>query len=242
MFRAMDSLEIVKDGTTAPDFRHVTDWIFDLDNTLYRADNGIFAQIESRMTDYVERHMGLPRDQARVLQKALYRQHGTTLNGLMCEHGVDAEDYLHYVHDIDLGDLAPDARLVDAIAALPGRRFVFTNGCRDHAARILARIGMAALFEQVWDIRSMDFVPKPQSPAYANVVAAGAVNAARAAMFDDIPRNLAPARAMGMTTVLVKNDDAPWADHGPQVEVTADDISFETTSLADFLHSIRTAA
>src|ERR1700753_878459 len=125
MFAAMESQDIARDSQTmAPDFRHVTDWIFDLDNTLYRADNGIFAQIESRMTDYVERLMGLPRDEARVAQKALYRTHGTTLNGLMREHGVDAEDYLAFVHDIDLGDLAPDARLGGAIARLPGRRFV----------------------------------------------------------------------------------------------------------------------
>lgn len=238
----MDSLDALeKQRSKTPDFRHVTDWIFDLDNTLYRADNGIFAQIESRMTDYVERYLGLPRDEARLVQKALYRAHGTTLNGLMREHGVDAEDYLHYVHDIDLGDLASDARLVAAIAALPGRRFVFTNGCRDHAARILNRIGMAGLFEAVWDIRSMDFVPKPQSPAYDAVVAAGAVDCRRAAMFDDIPRNLVPARALGMTTVWLRNDDSPWNQHGPQMEVAADDISFETTNLGDFLHSIRTA-
>jgi putative hydrolase of the HAD superfamily len=246
MFRLMDSLNMVENSHAAasaqPDFRHVTDWIFDLDNTLYRADNGIFAQIESRMTDFVERHLGLPRDEARIIQKALYRQHGTTLNGLMREHDVNAEDYLDYVHDIDLGDLAPDDRLVAAIAALPGQRFVFTNGCRNHAARILARIGLEALFDAVWDIRSMNFVPKPQAAAYASVVAAGVVDAARAAMFDDIPRNLVAARALGMTTVWLRNDDSPWSQHGPQMEVAPGDISFETTDLTDFLHSIRTAA
>src|ERR1700749_2933803 len=145
MFPAMNTGVMQEQRAETPDFRHVTDWIFDLDNTLYRADNGIFAQIESRMTDYVERQLNLPRDEARVVQKALYRAHGTTLNGLMREHGVDAEDYLAYVHDIDLGDLAPDRRLVGAVAALPGRRFVFTNGCRVHAARILDRIGMTGL-------------------------------------------------------------------------------------------------
>jgi putative hydrolase of the HAD superfamily len=242
MFPAMNMGVMQEQRAETPDFRHVTDWIFDLDNTLYRADNGIFAQIESRMTDYVERHLGLPRDAARVVQKALYRAHGTTLNGLMREHGVDAEDYLHFVHDIDLGELAPDARLVEAIAALPGRRFVFTNGCRNHAARILARIGMDGLFEQVWDIRSMDFVPKPQAAAYHSVVAAGAVNAPCAAMFDDIPRNLVAARALGMTTVWLRSDDTPWASHGPQMDVAQDDISYETTSLPDFLHSIRISA
>jgi putative hydrolase of the HAD superfamily len=243
IFPAMENAGVTADRQVeTPDFRHVTDWIFDLDNTLYRADNGIFAQIEARMTDYVERLTSLPRDEARVLQKSLYREHGTTLNGLMREHGVDAEDYLAFVHDIDLGDLIPDARLVSAITSLPGRRFVFTNGCRNHAARILARIGMDGLFEQVWDIRSMDFVPKPQAPAYDSVVAAGGVDCPHAAMFDDIPRNLVAARALGMTTVLVSNPDMPWASHGPQMAVAASDISFETTDLCHFLHSIRTSS
>jgi putative hydrolase of the HAD superfamily len=168
----MATIQKIGAGTDLrPDFRHVRDWIFDLDNTLYCADNGIFAQIESRMTDYVVRVLNLPRDAARVRQKDLYRQYGTTLNGLMREHDVDAEDYLHYVHDIDLGSLGPDARLAAALQRLPGRRFVFTNGCRDHAARILNRLGMTHLFEAVWDIRSMGFAPKPRPEAYASVVA-----------------------------------------------------------------------
>jgi putative hydrolase of the HAD superfamily len=223
----------------APDFRHVRNWIFDLDNTLYRADNGIFAQIESRMTDYVTTLLALPRDQARICQKDLYRRYGTTLNGLMCEHDVDAEDYLNYVHDIDLGDLAVDAALAKAVANLPGRRFVFTNGCRNHAARILDRLGMTHLFEAVWDIRTIAFAPKPRSEAYDSVVAAGGVNPHAAAMFDDIPRNLAPARALGMTTVWMNNRDSPWSSHGPQMDVAPTDISHETENLTEFLNRIR---
>src|ERR1700754_1163282 len=159
----MERLQTAEKDTPAqpPDFRHVRSWIFDLDNTLYRADNGIFAQIEARMTDYVERLLNLPRDAARTVQKDLYRQYGTTLNGLMHEHDCDAEDYLSYVHDIDLGDLAPDPALKLALARLPGRHFVFTNGCAHHAARILKRIGLDDSFEAVWDIRSMQFAPKP---------------------------------------------------------------------------------
>jgi len=221
-----------------PDFRHVTSWIFDLDNTLYRADNGIFAQIEARMTDYVTALLKLPRDQARARQKDLYRQYGTTLNGLMREHAVDADDYLHFVHDIDLSSLGPDAALAAAIEALPGKRFVFTNGCRDHAARILDRLQMAHLFEQVWDIRTMGFAPKPQAEAYASVVAAGGVEAHQAAMFDDIARNLSPARAMGMTTVWLKTD-SPWGAHGPLLDVAEGDIDHETENLTNFLQTIR---
>src|SRR3954467_6300914 len=113
-----------------PDFRHVRHWIFDLDNTLYRADCGLFAQIESRMTDFVARLTGSDRDTARGLQKDLYRRYGTTLNGLMQTRGMDPEEYLAFVHDIDLAAIAPDLELHFALQRLPGRRFVFTNGCR----------------------------------------------------------------------------------------------------------------
>ena len=221
-----------------PDFRHVKSWIFDLDNTLYCADNGIFTQIESRMTEYVMAFLKLPRDQAYARQKDLYRQYGTTLNGLMREHGAAPDDYLHYVHDIDLSCLAPDAHLTAAIERLPGRRFVFTNGCRDHAARILDRLGMAALFEEVWDIRTIAFQPKPEMEAYRSVVAASGVTCQEAAMFDDIARNLVPARALGMTTVWLKNS-ALWGKQGPLMDVAPGDIDHQTDNLTQFLHSIR---
>lgn len=221
-----------------PDFRHVKSWIFDLDNTLYCAGNGIFAQIESRMTDYLAAFLKLPRDQARIRQKELYRTYGTTLNGLMREHDCDAEDYLGFVHDIDLGALGPDTGLSAALAALPGERFVFTNGCRHHAARILDRLHLGHLFDAVWDVRTMGFAPKPQTAAYDSVVAAGGVNPAQSAMFDDIARNLVPARAMGMTTVWLKTD-APWGNHGPLMDVSAGDIDHETENLTQFLQSIR---
>ena len=221
-----------------PDFRHVKNWIFDLDNTLYCADNGIFAQIEARMTDYVMAFLRLPREAAYARQKELYRQYGTTLNGLMREHGAAPDDYLHYVHDIDLSDLGQDRPLAAAIEQLPGRRFVFTNGCRDHAARILGRLGMAHLFDEVWDIRTIAFQPKPQMEAYRSVVAASGLACAEAAMFDDIARNLTPARAMGMTTVWLKNN-SPWGKHGPLMDVAPGDIDHQTDDLTRFLHSIR---
>ena len=221
-----------------PDFRHVKSWIFDLDNTLYCADSGIFAQIERRMTDYVMAFLKLPREEAYARQKALYRQYGTTLNGLMREHGASPEDYLHYVHDIDLSCLQADADLAGAIEKLPGHRFVFTNGCRDHAARILERLGMTALFDEIWDIRSMDFLPKPQIEAYRSVVKASGVACEQAAMFDDIARNLVPARALGMTTIWLKSD-APWGKHGPLMDVAPGDIDHETDNLTQFLQTIR---
>ncbi len=242
MFRLMKAAPAMEKDRqkpgSGPDFRHVTEWIFDLDNTLYRADNGIFAQIETRMTDYVMAFLKLSREDAYARQKDLYRRHGTTLSGLMREHGAAPDEYLHYVHDIDLSDLGPDAPLTAAIENLPGRRFVFTNGCRDHAARILNRLGMTHLFADVWDIRTMDFLPKPEPLAYDSVVAAGGVACKNAAMFDDIARNLVPARKLGMTTVWLKTD-SPWGKHGPMMDVAMGDIDHETDNLTRFLHSIR---
>jgi putative hydrolase of the HAD superfamily len=222
-----------------PDFRHVREWLFDLDNTLYRADCGVFSQIENRMTDYVARFSGLARAEARVLQKSLYRAHGTTLNGLMTLHGADPDDYLAYVHDIDLSSLAPDPGLVAAVARLPGRRYIFTNGCRDHAARILSRIGLDHLFDAIWDIRTFGFTPKPQRAAYDRVVAAGGLDPARAAMFDDIAHNLVAARALGMTTVWL-NSGSEFSHGGPEAaEAPHEHADHQTHDLPKFLASIR---
>ena len=201
----MESLNLAEnDGAgrgSAPDFRHVRSWIFDLDNTLYRADNGIFAQIEARMTEYVMRFLALPREEAYVRQKELYRRYGTTLSGLMQEHGAEPDAYLHYVHDIDLSSLGPDLALGEAIARLPGRRFIFTNGCRDHATRILDRLKMTKLFDAVWDIRSMAFAPKPEPRAYHLGLEALQAAPERTLFVDDQIRNVRGAQAVGISTL-----------------------------------------
>jgi putative hydrolase of the HAD superfamily len=222
-----------------PDFRHIRSWLFDLDNTLYRADCGVFAQIEARMTDYVARFTGLPRDQARVLQKSLYRAHGTTLNGLMRLHGADPDDYLAYVHDIDLSVLAPDPDLNAALTRLPGQRYIFTNGCRHHAVRILERIGMTHLFQDIWDIRTIGFTPKPEAAAYDAVVAAVGLESHRAAMFDDIVHNLVAARALGMTTVWLDTGSEFSAGGPAAAESPHRHVSHRTQDLPQFLNGIR---
>ena len=226
-------------AAAGPDFQHVTHWVFDLDNTLYRADNGIFARIDARMTDFVSSYLGLARDDARALQKNLYREHGTTLNGLIQKYGMDPEPYLDFVHDIDLSDLHADSALAFAIERLPRRRYVFTNGCANHAARILARLGLTHLFSDVWDIRTIGFAPKPDPKAYAHVLAHGGFAPGAAAMFDDIARNLAEAHNLGMTTVWL-NTGAVWDRQGPEFPIaSATHIDHETTDLTHFLNSIR---
>jgi putative hydrolase of the HAD superfamily len=223
----------------APDFRHVNVWIFDLDNTLYPAESRIFAQIEARMTRFVQEYLGLDEAEARRVQKAYYREHGTTLNGLMRMHGVDPEAYLAFVHDIDISGLAVDAGLGNAMARLPGRRFVFTNGCRNHASRILERLALTGFFEDLWDIRTIAFRPKPDPIAYQTVLARADAAPGRTAMFDDIARNLAPAQELGCTTVWLR-DESDWSRQGPEhPRVSPAHIDYETTDLRRFLETIR---
>ena len=164
----------------------------------------------------------LPRDEARAVQKDLYRQHGTTLNGLMREHGIDPETYLDYVHDIDLSDWRRMPAWPRRIARLPGRRFVFTNGCRNHAARILDRLGMTASVRRGLGHPHHRLSCPSRTPAAYDQRGGGRRRRRRteAAMFDDIARNLVPARALGMTTVWLKTD-APWGKHGPVMDVAA---------------------
>jgi len=220
-----------------PDFRHIDVWIFDLDNTLYRAESRLFAQIESRMTLFVQEFLGLNADDARKVRKAYYRDHGTTLNGLMRLNGVDAETYLAFVHDIDLSALEADASLSGALSRLPGRRFVFTNGCRHHARRILERLALAHLFDDLWDIRTVAFRPKPDLHSYRAVLSRADAAAKRSAMFDDIARNLVPAHALGLTTVWLRSNTLrPEPEQPPAVP---EHIHYETADLCEFLEGIR---
>lgn len=223
----------------APDFRHVDVWIFDLDNTLYSAESRIFAQVEKRMTLFVQQLLGLEEQDARRVQKAYYREYGTTLSGLMRVHGVDPEAYLAFVHDIDISALGPDAELARAIGRLPGRRFVFTNGCRNHASRILERLALGGFFEELWDIRTIAFRPKPELESYRTVLARAGAKPGRTAMFDDIARNLAPAHELGCTTVWL-NTGSEWSKQGPvQPQVSSAQIDYETSDLREFLGTIR---
>lgn len=222
---------------SGPDFRHVESWIFDLDNTLYPASCDLFAQIDARMTGYVARELNLPLDEARRLQKDYYRDHGTTLSGLIKLHDVDPEPYLAEVHDIDLSVLAPDPALKQAIARLPGRKFVFTNGCRDYAARVLERLDLGDMAEAVFDIRTTGFTPKPDRQAYDAVIAAAGISPRKAAMFEDLARNLIAAHELGMTTVWVDNGSR-WSREFP---VARDDhIDYVTRDLTHFLQGIET--
>ncbi len=237
MFRPMQIAQ--KDPLSGADFRHVAAWIFDLDNTLYPARADLFAQIDARMSAFIRKFFGVGEEEAFRIQKTYYRDHGTTLNGLMRMNSVDPEEFLAFVHDIDLSVLAPDPSLASAIARLPGKRIVFTNGCGGHAARVLERLSLSAHFDTVWDIRKLGFRPKPDPQSYRAVLAGCGVAGACAAMFEDVARNLVPAHDLGMTTVWLKNG-SEWSKQGPEhPRAEPQHIHYEIGDLAEFLHAIK---
>jgi putative hydrolase of the HAD superfamily len=212
------------------DLTHIDTWLFDLDNTLYPAESGFMAEITRRMTDFVERVTGLPRDEAFRLQKAYLAEHGLTLKGMMLHHGVDPAEFHAIFHDMSLEALAHDPELVAAIARLPGRRLIFTNADDVHARRVLERLGLTHLFDDVFHIASAGYEPKPSPQAFARMDAAHGIDAPSTAFFEDSERNLEPAAALGMTTVLV----GPYSAHS-----TAPFVHHRTEKLAPFLKDAR---
>ena len=206
-------------------FAHVETWVFDLDNTLYPADVRLFDQIERRMTDYVMRALAVDEAEAHRLRRLYWEIHGTTLAGLMEEHGLDPEPYLAEVHDIDLTAVPPHAALRDAIGRLPGRRIVYTNGSREHARRVTAAIGLDGAFDRLYGFEDSGYVPKPQAAAFAAVFGLDGLDPRRGAMFEDDPRNLAVPHALGMRTVLVGPLEAP-AEHPHVHHATEDLVAF----------------
>ncbi len=192
--------------------RHFSDidtWVFDLDNTLYPPSARLFDQIERRMTDWVMRTLGVDHSQADELRARYWREHGTTLAGLMHNHGIDPWDFLMDVHDIDMTVLQAAPDLARAIAALPGRRIVYTNADTVYAARVLAARGLAEVFDAVYGIEHAGWHPKPDRAAFDTVFAADGVAPDSAAMFEDDARNLTEPHAMGMRTVHVTPDPSP---------------------------------
>lgn len=226
-------------SAVAADFTHVREWVFDLDNTLYPHHSNLFAQIDVKMTAYVSELLQLPRDEARKVQKDFYQRYGTTLQGLMANHDVDPDDFLEKVHDIDYSWIDPDPRLGDAIKALPGRKFIFTNGDRGHAERAARQLGVLDHFDDIFDVVAADLVPKPAAETYDKFRALHRVDCEHAAMFEDLARNLTVPKALGMTTVLVvpRNFEPTFSEIWERDEVE-DQVDHVTDDLAGFLSAL----
>ena len=189
----------------APEFAHVRDWIFDLDNCLYPAGSKLFELIDERMTAYIQRLLDVDPVEARRVQKMHFHGSGTTLAGLMKHHDVDPHHFMGDVHDIPLDRLARDDRLVASLAKLPGRKFIHTNGNADYAWKVLERLGIAATVDHMHDIFAADLTPKPELHGYRKLLDQFEIEPTRAVMVEDMVRNLAPAKSLGMTTVWVDN-------------------------------------
>jgi putative hydrolase of the HAD superfamily len=223
-------------------FTHVETWIFDLDNTLYPHHLNLWQQVDERIRGYIAGFLKISHDEAFRLQKDYYRRYGTSMRGLMTEHGMKPDDFLDFVHQIDHSPLEPNAALGQAIEGLPGRKLILTNGTRAHADKVLARLDLGRHFDDVFDIVAAELEPKPSPQTYDRFLHAFGVEATRAAMFEDLARNLAVPHALGMTTVLVvpersrevfredwelEGRDAPHIDH-------------VTDDLVGFLRQLRT--
>lgn len=229
--------------TNQPDptrFAHITDWVFDLDNTLYPHHSNLFSQIDTRMTAYISRFLDLPREEARTLQKELYRRHGTTLRGLMERYQVDPDDFLEKVHDIDYSWIEPDPALGEAMRALPGRKFIFTNGSRSHAECAAERLGVSDHFEDIFDIVAAGLTPKPAKESYDLFVTLHRIVGPNAVMFEDIARNLRVPKEIGMTTVLIvpRNFEPTYSEIWERDPDQSDAVDYVTDDLKAFLKAV----
>ena len=189
-------------------FAHIDTWVFDLDNTLYPHHVNLWQQVDRRIGEYIAGYLKVPADEARRIQKDYYRRYGTSMRGMMSLHGVSADEYLAYVHKIDHSPLEPNPAMGAAIAKLPGRKLVLTNGSTDHAGKVLERLGIGAHFEAVFDIIAAELEPKPAPQTYQRFLDLHGVNPTSSAMFEDLARNLVVPHQLGMTTVLVVPDGA----------------------------------
>ena len=195
------------------DLSHIRTWIFDLDNTLYRADVSFFADIGEKMTHFISRYLTMQPEAARLLQEEYYHDYGATLSGMMDIHGMDPAEFLDYVHDVDLSVLKPNPALREAIAALPGRKLIFTNGSRGHIQNVASHLNLLDLFEGGFAIEDADYMPKPKRSAYETFNQVFEVIPEETIFFEDTIRNLEVPKAMGMTTILV-SDEIEETDSG----------------------------
>ena len=220
-----------------PALGSIDSWIFDLDNTLYPARVDLFALIDEKMGSYIQRLLDVDATEARRVQKHYFIEHGTTLSGLMAHEGVNPRDFLDFVHDIDMSRLAPDPLLNSALAKLPGRKLVYTNGDAAYAGRVLAGLGLAEAFDGLFDIHGANYRPKPHPDAYEDMCSALGVEPTRALFVEDMARNLKPAKAIGMATVWVNNG----SEHG-NADASPEFIDFETHDLSHWLNEIMETA
>ena len=215
------------------DLANIKFWLFDLDNTLYNGATKVFDQVDKKMSKFISKKLNVSIDVARKIQKNYFQEYNTTLNGMIKNHKIDADEFLEFVHDVDLSFLDKDKDLEDEIKKLDGKKIIFTNGSRAHALNVTKRIGIDKLFDGIFDIRDCEFIPKPSKEPYKKLVECYKIEPQYCIFFEDIARNLRPAHELGMKTVWIKNNE-PWAAKYSN----SDFINYKTDNLAKFLKEI----
>ena len=215
--------------------KQINTWIFDLDNTLYSADSGIFQQVHELMGKFVSSHLNIDVADAKIIQKKYYKQHGTTLRGMMDNHGVDPDHFLAAVHKLDYSIVGPNHQLNDELKKLQGRKIIYTNANMQHALDVLERIELSNFFDEIYDIKMANYIPKPEITPYEQMINQFDINAKKAAMFDDIAKNLVPAKNVGFTSVWI---DAGYENFSDDIKASKKYLDHETTNIAKFLEDV----
>ena len=208
-------------------------WLFDLDNTLYSGDTKVFDQVDKRMSKYISDKLNVSIDEAKKIQKNYFVEYNTTLNGMIKNHKIDANEFLEFVHDIDLSFLKKDKQLDEQIEKIEGKKIIFTNGSLAHAKNVTKRLGIERHFDDIFDIVSADFIPKPSIETYKKIIEKYKIEPQYSIFIEDIARNLKPAHELGMKTVWIINDE-PWAAEFSDSNF----IDYKTDKLSKFLREI----
>ena len=208
-------------------------WLFDLDNTLYSGDTKVFDQVDKKMSKFISEKLKVSLEEAKKIQKNYFHEYNTTLNGMIKNHDIDANEFLEFVHDVNLEFLKKDEPLKKEITRLKGKKIIFTNGSRAHASNVTSRIGIEQLFDGVFDIVDSDFYPKPSIEPYKKIIENYKIEPEYCIFFEDIARNLKPAYELGMKTVWIENNE-PWAAKHSDEKF----VNYKTESLTKFLKEI----
>jgi len=215
------------------DLSKIKFWLFDLDNTLYSGDTKVFDQVDKKMSKFISEKLNVSLEEAKKIQKNYFHEYNTTLNGMIKNHDIDANEFLEFVHDVDLEFLKKDEPLKKEIEKLKGKKIIFTNGSKAHASNVTSRIGIEQLFDGVFDIVDSDFYPKPSLEPYKKIIENYKIVPEYCIFFEDIARNLKPAYELGMKTVWIENNE-PWAAKYSDEEF----VNYKTGSLTKFLKEI----
>ena len=208
-------------------------WLFDLDNTLYSGDTKVFDQVDKKMSFFISKKLNVDIAEAKKIQKSYFHEYNTTLNGMIKNHNIDAEEFLEFVHNVDLNFLKKDLDLKNELNNLMGKKYIFTNGSRAHASNVTKRIGIENIFDGVFDIVDSEFIPKPSIEPYKKIIQKYGIDPEYCIFIEDIARNLKPAHELGMKTVWIENDE-PWAAEFSNENF----INYKTKNLSKFLRGI----